>query len=172
MARQRPTRKLYVGGTPKWVMWTRMVEIDRVVIRNVEYLFEFNWCINEEVMFKQNFGWAGRPTVGNGAMHLVKIDRFLIKEIQYQLEVNRCRNEECEITKTNDVGGGSGQDGQTYGRNNHIIPRSNLELPVDLSINLKEDGKKLPLPLSMALRLVMWTSMVEIDRVVIRDVQY
>ncbi|KAH3819921.1 hypothetical protein DPMN_121665 [Dreissena polymorpha] len=62
--------------------------IDRVVIRDVQYLFEVNWIINEEVMLKQKFGWAwsmwaGRPRAGNGTMH----------KVQFQLEVNRCRNE-------------------------------------------------------------------------------
>ncbi|KAH3699336.1 hypothetical protein DPMN_074292 [Dreissena polymorpha] len=58
--------------------------------------------------------WAGRPRVGYGAMH----------KVQYQLEVYRCRNEGFQ-------GYNSGQDGRTDG-----------VVPVDLSINLKEDGNQ------------------------------
>ncbi|KAH3885367.1 hypothetical protein DPMN_009360 [Dreissena polymorpha] len=75
MARQRPTR---------FVMGPCIVEIDRIVIREVQYQLE--------VIVKCNFGWvwsigAGRP----------RIDRIVIREVQYQLEVNRCRNEEIIV---------------------------------------------------------------------------
>ena len=51
-----------------------IVEIDPNVIREVQYQFEVNPCRNEEIIVKGNFGWvwpmwAGRPRVGNGAMH-------------------------------------------------------------------------------------------------------
>ncbi|KAH3778538.1 hypothetical protein DPMN_180003 [Dreissena polymorpha] len=62
------------------------VEIDRIVIRDVQYQFEVNRCRNEEIIVKGNFGWA----VGNVTMH----------KVQYQFEVNRCRNEET-IAKGN-----------------------------------------------------------------------
>ncbi|KAH3886228.1 hypothetical protein DPMN_010229 [Dreissena polymorpha] len=70
MARQRPTR-------------APQDEIDRIVIIEVQYQLEVNRC---------NFGWvwfmwAGRPRVGNEAMH----------KVQYQFEVNRCRNEEIIV---------------------------------------------------------------------------
>ncbi|KAH3877412.1 hypothetical protein DPMN_001278 [Dreissena polymorpha] len=78
MARQRPTRL---------VMGPCIVEIDRIVIREVQYQFEVNRCRNEEIIVKGNFGWvwsmwAGRPRVGNGAMH----------KVQYQFEVNHKGN--------------------------------------------------------------------------------
>ncbi|KAH3814997.1 hypothetical protein DPMN_143516 [Dreissena polymorpha] len=132
MARQR-----------RLVMGPCIVEIDRIVIREVQYQLEVNRCRNEEVIVKGNFGWvwpmwAGRPRVGIGAMH----------KVQYQLEVNWCRNEEiiwgtpglvmgpCIVeiyrivirevhptpitfdpgfqgSSANSVGGDSGQDGQT-----------------------------------------------------------
>ena len=51
-----------------------IVEIDCIVIKEVQYQFEVNRCRNEEIIVKGNFGlawpmWAGRPRVGNGAMH-------------------------------------------------------------------------------------------------------
>ncbi|KAH3894393.1 hypothetical protein DPMN_018550 [Dreissena polymorpha] len=69
MAQQRPT----------WlVMGSCIVEIDRIVIKEVQYQLEVN-------RLKGNFGWVwpmwvGRPRVGNGAMH-----------------INRCRNEEVIV---------------------------------------------------------------------------
>ncbi|KAH3888580.1 hypothetical protein DPMN_012618 [Dreissena polymorpha] len=117
MARQRPTLL---------VMGPCIVEIDRIVIRKVQYQLEVNRCRNEEIIVKGNFGWAwpmwaGRPRVGNGAMHKVqyqfevnrrrnkeiivkgnfgwawpmwagrpRINRIVIREVQYQFEVNRC----------------------------------------------------------------------------------
>ncbi|KAH3871058.1 hypothetical protein DPMN_034252 [Dreissena polymorpha] len=83
MARQRPTRL---------VMGPCIVEIDRIVIREVQYQLEMNRCRNEEIIVKDNFGWvcslwAGRP----------RIDRIVIKEVQYQFEVNQCRNEEIIV---------------------------------------------------------------------------
>ncbi|KAH3711650.1 hypothetical protein DPMN_071321 [Dreissena polymorpha] len=74
------------------VMGPRIAEIDRIVIREVQYQLEVNWCRNEEIIVKGNFGWArpmwaGQPRVGNGAMH----------KVQYQFEVNRCRDEEIIV---------------------------------------------------------------------------
>ena len=56
-----------------------IAEIDRIVIREVHHQLEVNWCRNEEVIVKGNFGrawpmwawpmWAGCLRVGNGAMH-------------------------------------------------------------------------------------------------------
>ncbi|KAH3882051.1 hypothetical protein DPMN_005980 [Dreissena polymorpha] len=69
MTQQRPT----------WlVMGSCIVEIDRIVIREVQYQLEVN-------QLKGNLGWVwpmwvGRPRVGNGAMH-----------------INRCRNEEIIV---------------------------------------------------------------------------
>ncbi|KAH3716635.1 hypothetical protein DPMN_059361 [Dreissena polymorpha] len=79
-------------GAPGLVMGPCIVEIDRIVITEVQCQLEVNRCRNEEVIVKGNFGWvwpmwAGRPRVGNGAMH----------NVQYQLEVNWCRNEEIIV---------------------------------------------------------------------------
>ena len=64
----------YGQGAPGLVKGPYIVEIDLIVIRDVQYQFEVNRCRNEEVIVKCNFGWAwpmwaGRPRVGNGAMH-------------------------------------------------------------------------------------------------------
>ncbi|KAH3879048.1 hypothetical protein DPMN_002949 [Dreissena polymorpha] len=88
MARQRPTRVPHV-------------EIDRIVIKKVQYQFEVNRCSNEEIIVKGNFGWAwpmwaGRPRVGNGPC-IVEINCIVIREVQYQFEVNLCRNEEIIV---------------------------------------------------------------------------
>ena len=61
-------------GAPGLVMGPCIVEIDRIVIREVQYQFEVNRCRNEEIIVNGNFWWvwpmwAGRPRVGNGAMH-------------------------------------------------------------------------------------------------------
>ncbi|KAH3849180.1 hypothetical protein DPMN_091576 [Dreissena polymorpha] len=79
MARQRPTL-------------APQVEIDRIVIKEVQYQLEVNRCRNEEFIVKGNFGWAwpmwsGRP----------RIDHIVIREVHYQFEVNRCRNEEIIV---------------------------------------------------------------------------
>ncbi|KAH3730920.1 hypothetical protein DPMN_056921 [Dreissena polymorpha] len=102
MARQRPTRL---------VMGPCIVEINRIVIREVQYQFEVNRCRNEEIIVKGNFGWAwpmwaGRP---------IEIDRIVIREVQYQFEDNWCRNEEIIFQgfSANSVGEDSGQDGRT-----------------------------------------------------------
>ncbi|KAH3753114.1 hypothetical protein DPMN_187744 [Dreissena polymorpha] len=95
MARQRP-------GAPWLVMGPCIVEIDRIVIREVQYQFEVNRCRNEENIVKGNLGWAW-PMWGRGAPGLVmapcivEIDCIVIKEVQYQFEVNRCRNEDIIV---------------------------------------------------------------------------
>ncbi|KAH3853655.1 hypothetical protein DPMN_096187 [Dreissena polymorpha] len=53
MAWQRPTR-----GAPGLIMGPCIVEIDRIVIRYVQYQFEVSRCRNEEFIVKGNFGWA------------------------------------------------------------------------------------------------------------------
>ncbi|KAH3707701.1 hypothetical protein DPMN_067112 [Dreissena polymorpha] len=77
MARQRPTRL---------VMGPCIVEIDRIVIREVQYQLEVYRCRNEEII-------RGAPGLVMGP-YIVEIDRIVIREAQYQFEVNRCRNEE------------------------------------------------------------------------------
>ncbi|KAH3878772.1 hypothetical protein DPMN_002671 [Dreissena polymorpha] len=100
MTRQRPTRL---------VMGPCIVEIDRIVIREVQYQLEVNRCRNEEIIVKGSF--SGVAYVGGAPQ--VEIDCIVIKEFQYQFEailwpmwagrprfrltyqfeVNRCRNE-------------------------------------------------------------------------------
>ncbi|KAH3835650.1 hypothetical protein DPMN_109008 [Dreissena polymorpha] len=75
------------------VMGPCIAEIDRIVIREVQYQLEVNWCRNEEVIVKGNFGWVWSMWAGPQ----VEIDRIVIREVQYQFEVNRCRNEEIIV---------------------------------------------------------------------------
>ncbi|KAH3829640.1 hypothetical protein DPMN_102867 [Dreissena polymorpha] len=85
MAWQRPTRL---------VMGPCIVEIDRIVIRDVQYQFEVNRFGNEEVIVKGNFG--GAPGLVMGPC-IVEIDRIVIRDVQYQFEVNWCGNEEVIV---------------------------------------------------------------------------
>ncbi|KAH3804408.1 hypothetical protein DPMN_132693 [Dreissena polymorpha] len=119
-----------------WPIWAGSPRIDRIVIREVQYQLEVNWCRNEEVKVKGNVGWVWPMWVGS-----LRIDRI------YKFELNRCRNEEI-IVKGNfgwvwsmwagrpridrivlrgfqgssaySVGGDSGQDGQTDGQTAEI----------------------------------------------------
>ncbi|KAH3771863.1 hypothetical protein DPMN_173192 [Dreissena polymorpha] len=75
MARQRPT----------WlVMGLCIVEIERIVIREVRYQLDVN--------LKGNFGWVWPMWAG-----CPRINLNVIREVQYQFEVNRCRNEEIIV---------------------------------------------------------------------------
>ena len=78
-----------------------IAEIDRIVIREVHHQLEVNWCRNEEVIVKGNFGWvwsmwAGAPGLGLGPC-IVEIDPNVITKVQYQFEVNPCRNEKIIV---------------------------------------------------------------------------
>ena len=78
-----------------------IVEIDRIVIREVQYQFEVNRCRNEEIIVKAILGGCG--LCGRGTQGLVmgpcivEIDPNVIREVQYQFEVNPCRNEEIIV---------------------------------------------------------------------------
>ena len=93
---------VYEGGAPGLVMGPCIVEIDRIVIREVQYQFEVNRCRNEEIIVKGNFGWVwslwggGAPGLVMGPC-IVEIYRIVIREVQYQFEVNPCRNEEIIV---------------------------------------------------------------------------
>ncbi|KAH3833014.1 hypothetical protein DPMN_106316 [Dreissena polymorpha] len=66
-----------------------IVEIDCIVIKEVQYQFEVNWCRNEEII-------RGAPGLVMGPC-IAEIDRIVIREVQYQFEVNPCRNEEIIV---------------------------------------------------------------------------
>ncbi|KAH3890176.1 hypothetical protein DPMN_014248 [Dreissena polymorpha] len=101
------------------VMRPCIVEIDRIVIREVQYQLEVNWCRNEEVIVK---GVWGAPGLVMGPC-IVEIDRIVIREVQYQFEVNRCRNEELNLASIinhthahfQDMATDGWKDGQTEG---------------------------------------------------------
>ncbi|KAH3814413.1 hypothetical protein DPMN_142910 [Dreissena polymorpha] len=99
MARQRPT-----WGAPRLIMGPCIVEIDRIVIRYVQYQFEVS-----------NYMWVWSMWVVR-----TKVDRIVIRDVQneevnfqgssaysvggenvqYQLEMNRCRNEEVNFQRS------------------------------------------------------------------------
>ncbi|KAH3788873.1 hypothetical protein DPMN_167036 [Dreissena polymorpha] len=136
------------AGAPGLVMVPCIVEIDRIVIRKVQYQLEVNRCRNEEIKVKGNFGWAwpmwvGRPRVGNGAMH----------KVQYQFEVNQCRNEEI-------IRGAPGLVmGPCIVEINRIVIR---EIQYQFEVNRCNFGWAWP----------MWAGRPRIGRIVIREVQY
>ncbi|KAH3842427.1 hypothetical protein DPMN_115923 [Dreissena polymorpha] len=151
-------------GAPGLVMGPCIVEINRIVIREVQYQLEVNrsWPM-----------WAGRPRVGNGPC-IVEIDCIVIREVQYQFKVNRCRKEEI-IVKGNfgwacpiwagrpRVGNGVMHKVQyqfevNRCRNQEIIVKGNF-------------GWAWPM-WAGAPGLVMGQCIAEIDRIVIREVQY
>ncbi|KAH3792896.1 hypothetical protein DPMN_146397 [Dreissena polymorpha] len=76
-------------GAPGLVMGLCIVEIERIVIREVRYQLYVNRCRNEEIIVKGNFGWAWPMWAG-----CPRINHNVIREVQYQFEVNLCRNEE------------------------------------------------------------------------------
>ncbi|KAH3886617.1 hypothetical protein DPMN_010628 [Dreissena polymorpha] len=138
MARQRPTRL---------VMGPCIVEIDRIVIRKVQYQLEATL--------------GGRGLCGRGAPGLVmgpcivEIDCIEIREVQYQFEVNRCRIKEI-IVKGNF--GWSWPMCAGRPRINRIVIREAIFSGRGLC------GRGAP-------GLVMGPCIVEIDRIVIREVQ-
>ncbi|KAH3753373.1 hypothetical protein DPMN_188009 [Dreissena polymorpha] len=109
MARQRPT----CIPTPH-DPGVLQVEIERIVIREVRYQLDVNWCRNGEIIVKGNFGlawpmWAGHP----------RIIRIAIREVQYQFEDIRCSlrcTQNFQGSSAYSVGGESGQDRQTDGQ--------------------------------------------------------
>ncbi|KAH3846904.1 hypothetical protein DPMN_089211 [Dreissena polymorpha] len=87
-----PRRIFLIHGPPGLVMGPCIVEIGRIVIREVQYQLEVNRCKNREVIVRGYFRrvwpmWAARP----------RIDHIVIRKVKYQLEVNRCRNEEIIV---------------------------------------------------------------------------
>ncbi|KAH3863995.1 hypothetical protein DPMN_027005 [Dreissena polymorpha] len=112
MARQRPTRIPTPHGPC-------IVEIDRIVIRYVQYQFEISRCRNEKNIVKGNFWWARSMWA---KVPKVEIDRIVIRDVQYQFEVNGCRNEEVNFqgSRAYSVVGDSGQDGRTDRRTAEI----------------------------------------------------
>ncbi|KAH3733819.1 hypothetical protein DPMN_040254 [Dreissena polymorpha] len=150
MARQRPTRL---------VMGPCIVEIDCIVIREVQYQLEVNWCRNEEIIVKRNFGWAwpmwaGRPRVRNGAMH----------KVQYQFEAILGGRGLC----------GRGAPGLVMGPciaeiDRIIIRKVQYQFEVNLCRN---EEIKVKLQFWVGVAYVGGPSQVEIDRIVIREVRY
>ncbi|KAH3784590.1 hypothetical protein DPMN_162550 [Dreissena polymorpha] len=92
-----------------WSMWAGRPMIDRIGIRDVQYQFEVNRCRNEEVNL-WGLGW-GRAR---------NFHSFLYKE--NCPASNLTFDPGFQGSSANSVGGDSGQDGRTDGRDNHNIP--------------------------------------------------
>ncbi|KAH3779418.1 hypothetical protein DPMN_157221 [Dreissena polymorpha] len=90
------------------------LEIDRIVIRDVQYHFEVNLRRNKEVNVKKMasarvfphrmFDPGGAPGLVMGPC-IVEIDRIVIRDVQYQFEF--------QGSSAYSVGGDNGQDGPT-----------------------------------------------------------
>ncbi|KAH3737135.1 hypothetical protein DPMN_102782 [Dreissena polymorpha] len=149
MVRQRPTRL---------VMWPCIVEIDRIVIREVHYQLEVNWCRIEEIIVKGNFGWAWPMWAG-----CPRIDRIVIREVQYQFEVNRCRNEEI-IVKGNFWWVWPMWAGRSRVDNG-------AEVPYQFEVN-RCRNEEIIVKGIFGLAWPMWVGFPRVDSFVIRKVQY
>ncbi|KAH3832889.1 hypothetical protein DPMN_106185 [Dreissena polymorpha] len=159
MARQRPTRITTPHGL---VIGPCIVEIDRIVIRDVHYQLEVNQCRNE-VMVKGNFWWAWPMWAG---MPQVEIDRIVIRDVQYQFEVNRCRN--GEVLVKGNFGWAWPMWGGCPGIDRIVIRVVQYQFEENLCRNeVKAKGN-----FGVAWSMWVGSPQVEIDRIVIRDVQY
>ncbi|KAH3866194.1 hypothetical protein DPMN_029251 [Dreissena polymorpha] len=156
MARQRPTvspRRMFDPWAP---------QVDSIVIREVQYQLEVNWCRNEEIIAWPM--WAGRP----------RIDRIVIREVQYQFEVNGCRNEEIIVKAI--FGGrglcGRGAPGLVMGpcivEINRIVKR---EVQYQFEVNRYRNEEVIAKG-NFGWAWPMWVGRPRIDRIVIREVQY
>ncbi|KAH3789488.1 hypothetical protein DPMN_167669 [Dreissena polymorpha] len=139
-----------------------IIEIDRIVIRDVQYQFEVNRCRNEEVIVKGNFGWAwsmwpGRP----------RIDRIVIRDVQYQFEVNRCRNEEV-IVKGNFGWAWSMRPGAPQVEIDRIVIR---DVQYQFEVN-RCRNEEVIVKGNLGWAWSMRAGRPRIDRIVIRDVKY
>ncbi|KAH3710065.1 hypothetical protein DPMN_069531 [Dreissena polymorpha] len=70
-----PRDRVVIRDVPL-VMGPCIVEINRIVIRKVQYQLEVNRCRNEEVIVKGNFGWVWPMWAGPW-------DRVVIRDVQY-----------------------------------------------------------------------------------------
>ncbi|KAH3895969.1 hypothetical protein DPMN_020138 [Dreissena polymorpha] len=148
MARQRPTRLLVIRPC--------IVEIGRIVIREVQYQLEVNQCRNEEILVKSIMGGCGLS--GRGAPGwimrpcIVEIDRIVIREVQYQLEVNQLKGNFGWAWPMWEVRPRVG---------NGAMHKVQYQLEVNQCRN--EEGRA---------RVGNGPCIVEIDRIVIRELQY
>ncbi|KAH3723962.1 hypothetical protein DPMN_049760 [Dreissena polymorpha] len=177
MARQRPTRvpqvdidqvnwcrnEKVIQGAPGLVMGPCIVEIDRIVIREVQYQFEVNRCRNEEIIIKAVLGGCclcgwGAPGLVMGPC-IVEIDPNVIREVQYQFEVNPRRNEK------NIVNGNFWWVWPMWAGRPRIDPNVIREVQYQFEVNPCRKEKKYS-----KWKFVMGVAY--IDRIVIREVQY
>ncbi|KAH3836626.1 hypothetical protein DPMN_109997 [Dreissena polymorpha] len=134
---------------PGLIMGPCIVEIDRIVVRYVQYQFEVSRCRNEE--FIRGQCGRGRPRVGNGPC-IIEIDRIVIRDVQYQLEVNQAILDGRDLC------------GRGRPRSDRIVIRE-VQYQFAILCGCGLCGRGAP-------GLVMGPCLVEIDRIVIRVVQY
>ncbi|KAH3865901.1 hypothetical protein DPMN_028948 [Dreissena polymorpha] len=154
MARQRPTR-----GAPKLVIGPCIVEIDRIVIRDVQYQFEVN-------QLKGNFWWAWSMWAG---MPQFEIDRIVIRDVEYQFEVNQCSNEEVVVKGNFGWAWPMWGGGMPWEIDYIVIKVVQYQFEENLCRNEEVIVKG-----SFGWAWSMWAGspQVKIDHIVIRDVQY
>ncbi|KAH3821527.1 hypothetical protein DPMN_123291 [Dreissena polymorpha] len=150
----------FAGRLPRLVMGPCIVEIDRIVIREVEYQLEVNWCRNEEIIVKGNFGWAwpmwaGSPRVGNGAIH----------KVQIQFEVNWCRNEEIIVK------GNFGWAWPMWAGRPRVGNGAMHKVQYQFEVNRCRD-EEIIVKGNFGWAWPMWAGRPRINRIVIREVQY
>ncbi|KAH3801537.1 hypothetical protein DPMN_155190 [Dreissena polymorpha] len=132
-------------GAPGLVIGPCIVEIDRIVIREVQYQYEVNRCRNEEIIVKGNFGWVWSMWAGTQ----VEIDRIVIREVQRGapgLVMGPCIVEIDRI----------------------VIREVQYQCEVNRCTNEEINADAYP----HTEWLVMGPCIVDIDRIVIREVQY
>ncbi|KAH3738990.1 hypothetical protein DPMN_045634 [Dreissena polymorpha] len=163
MARQRPTciptPHVLPRGAQGLVMGPCIVEIDRIVIREVQYQLEVKWCRHEEII--RGLCGRGAPGLVIGPC-IVEINCIVIREVQYQFEVNRCRNEEIIVK------GNFGWAGRP--RIDRIAIR---KVQYQFKVNrCRNEEIIVKLQFWVGVAYVGGAPQVEIDRIVIREVRY
>ncbi|KAH3778300.1 hypothetical protein DPMN_179755 [Dreissena polymorpha] len=146
---------MFTRGAPGLVMGPCIVEIDRIVIREVQCQLEVNRCRNEEIIC--GLLWAGRPRVGNGAIHTCNV--------QYQFEVNRCRNEEIIVK------GNFGWAWPMWTGRPRIDCIVIKEVQYQFEVN-RCRNEEIIVKGNFGWAWPMWAGCPRIDRIVIREVQY
>ncbi|KAH3846753.1 hypothetical protein DPMN_089058 [Dreissena polymorpha] len=174
-------------GAPGLVMGPCIVEIDRIVIREVQYQLEVNRLKGIPILGGCGLCGPGAPGLVMG-LCIVEIDRIVIRIVQYQLEVNRCRNKEI-IVKGNFVWVWPREGRPRYQlqvnqcRNEEVIVKGNFgwvwpmwvgRLRIDRIVMHMNRCRNEEIIVKGNFGWVwsMWAVRPRIDRIVIREVQY
>ncbi|KAH3752208.1 hypothetical protein DPMN_186821 [Dreissena polymorpha] len=84
----------YLRGAPGLVMGPCIVEIDRIVIREVQYQLEVNHCRSKDVIVKDNFWWVWPMWAA-----CPRIDRIVIREWVWLMWAGRPRIDRIVINE-------------------------------------------------------------------------